>query len=85
MIFADDMDSIGSMLVSEEDKVSLIALGARLKSIRQAKNLSLQQLAIAINKDPQSIHRVEQGQVNPTYIYLLQVCRGLEIDIKELL
>ncbi|MFT3824863.1 MAG: helix-turn-helix transcriptional regulator [Chitinophagaceae bacterium] len=63
----------------------LKALGLRVKALREAKELTLKSLAHAIGKDPQSIHRLEQGGVNPSYLYLLQICEGLEIDISELL
>ena len=35
-------------------------------------------------KDPQSISRVEMGDSNPTYLYLLKIYEELEIDIIEL-
>jgi len=38
-----------------------------------------------IFKDQQSIHKVESGEFNPSYIYLLEICEGLEITISELL
>lgn len=60
-------------------------LGDRLKSIRESKNLSLQDLGYIIDKEPQSISRVENGKINPTYLYLLELCRGLEIEISDLL
>ncbi|MBZ0098098.1 MAG: helix-turn-helix domain-containing protein [Taibaiella sp.] len=46
--------------------------------------MSLQDLGNAIEKDRQSIHSLEKGQFNPSYIYLLKVCKGLEIELDEL-
>lgn len=60
-------------------------LGSRLRSIRESKNMSLQDLGYIIDKEPQSISRVENGKINPTYLYLLELCRGLEIEISDLL
>ena len=60
-------------------------LGEKLKVARQQKNLTLKELAYSIDKDPQSIHRLEMGKINPSYLYLLEICTGLCIDIAELL
>ena len=70
-------------MVNKEDR--LIQLGKRIKEIRISKGLSQAKLGIRILKDQQSIHKVEAGEFNPTYIYLLEICEGLEISIEELL
>ncbi len=69
----------------EEPNSQLILLGQRVKSLRESKNLTLKELAYSIGKEPQSIHRLEVGQINPSYLYLMQISKGLEIDISELL
>ena len=73
------------MSITKTDKKKLKDLGEKLKTIRKSKELTLKQLSYLIDKEPQSIHRVEQGQINPTYLYILKVCEGLEINITELL
>lgn len=70
--------------ISKEDKVALIKLGERVKSIRNEKGLSLEDVAKEIGKDRQSIHKLEKGDFNPSYIYLLQICKGLEIELSDL-
>jgi putative transcriptional regulator len=60
-------------------------LGQRIRELRTAKGLSQAKLGLKIFKDQQSIHKVESGQFNPSYIYLLEICDGLEISIEELL
>jgi transcriptional regulator with XRE-family HTH domain len=60
-------------------------LGQRIRELRLAKNLSQAKLGLKIYKDQQSIHKIESGQFNPSYIYLLEICEGLEISIEELL
>ena len=70
--------------VNKEQKEVLIKLGERVRSIRQSKALTLQEVADRIDKEFRSIQRLEKGGVNPSYIYLLEICKGLEIDIKEL-
>jgi putative transcriptional regulator len=72
------------MPISKKQKILLKELGQKLKKIRQSKGLTLKELGYKIDKDPQSISRVEMGDINPTYLYLLQLCEGLEIEVKEL-
>lgn len=68
------------------DKIDeLQALGKRIRELRIKKGLSQAKLGLLIFKDQQSIHKVECGQFNPTYIYLLEICEGLEISIDVLL
>ena len=60
-------------------------LGQRIKKLRIEKGLSQAKLAVSINKDQQSIFKVESGQFNPSYVYLLELAKGLNITISELL
>ena len=60
-------------------------LGQRIREKRLEKKLSQAKLGLKIYKDQQSIHKLETGQFNPTYLYLLEICEGLEISIDELL
>ena len=59
-------------------------LGLIVKKLREGKGLSQTELAYKIGKDQPSINRLEKGRVNPSIIYLLQICEGLEITIEEL-
>lgn len=68
-----------------EKDILLKDLGNRIREIRKGKGMSQKQLAHKIGKDKQSIQRLEVGNVNPSYIYLLEVCRGLEIELKDVL
>lgn len=63
----------------------LIWLGNKIREKRIEKGLSQAKLGYLINKDQQSIFKIEKGQFNPTYIYMLEICKGLEINIHELL
>lgn len=73
------------MSISKAQRQRLKILGKRVKEIREAKSLTLRDVAHAVGKDPQSVHRVEMGEVNPSYLYLMELCKGLDIDIIELL
>ena len=60
-------------------------LGQTIRIIRLEKKLSQARLATKIYKDQQSIYKVEAGQFNPSYIYLLEICEGLDIKLEELI
>jgi transcriptional regulator with XRE-family HTH domain len=63
-------------------KERLLQLGLIVKKLREEKGLSQTELAYKIGKDQPSINRLEKG--NPSIIYLIQICDGLEISIEEL-
>lgn len=62
----------------------LCEFGRNVKKIRESKGLTQAQLAHKINKDRESISRLERGKINPTYLYLIEISEGLEISISEL-
>jgi putative transcriptional regulator len=68
-----------------DQRTKLKVLGSRLKSIRIAKGLSLLELSYRIDREPQTINRMEMGKVNPTYLTLLIISQGLQVDITLLL
>lgn len=72
------------MALTKTQIKNLTVLGRRLKAIRNQKGLTLKELGYRIDKDPQSISRVEMGDINPTYLYLLAICEGLEISLSDL-
>lgn len=60
-------------------------LGTRIKQLRIARGLSQAKFGLLILKDQQSIHKVESGEFNPSYLYLLEISKGFEITLSELL
>lgn len=68
-----------------DKSIELKLLGQRIRELRIEKKLSQAKLILKIFTDQQSIYKVEAGQFNPSYIYLLEICQGLEISIVELL
>ena len=70
--------------VDKDEKEDLIILGERIKSIRTQKGLSLEQVAQRVSKDRQSVHKLEKGNFNPSYLYLKKICTGLEITLTQL-
>ncbi len=70
--------------LNKQQEKQLKKLAARIREVRESKGLTLQEVAHAIGKDRQSIHRLEKGEFNPSYIYLTEVCKGLGIELSEL-
>ena len=62
----------------------LIRLGLKVRELREEKGLSQTELAYKIGKDQPSINRLEKGKVNPSIMYLLQICEGLEVSLIEM-
>lgn len=67
-----------------EKSVLLKKLGNRITSLRAEKKLSQSDLARLTNKDRQSIHRLEKGQINPSLFYLSEVADALKISVGDL-
>ncbi|TAE37623.1 MAG: XRE family transcriptional regulator [Sphingobacteriales bacterium] len=65
-------------------EVWLKNLGAKIRDTRIAKGLTQAQLAHTINKDQQSVQRLEAGNINPSFYYLVEVAKGLGVNIAEL-
>jgi len=63
----------------------LVLLGEKVKEYRKEKNLTQSQLAHAISKDREAISRLERGIINPSFLHLKEVCKGLGITLSELL
>lgn len=58
-------------------------IGLKIKEIRLSKNLSQTDLAFLLDKDQQSIQRIEKGRVNISIYLLLQICDALEIKMED--
>jgi transcriptional regulator with XRE-family HTH domain len=73
------------MAIKDEEKMALKMLGAHIRSVRIANGFTLKALGYEIDKEPQSISRVEMGKSNPSYLFLQQLSIGLKVNIKALL
>jgi putative transcriptional regulator len=68
-----------------EKEVLLKNLGERIREIREKKGVTQKELAHSIDKDQQSIQRLETGGINPSIFYLYEIANGLEVDVESLL
>ena len=71
--------------MNEKELQLLKQLAEKIKSKRLELNLSQEALADKCGLDRTYISFVERSKRNPSYLSLVKLCDGLEIDIKELL
>jgi len=67
-----------------DKEVLLKKLGERIREIRLEKGISQKQLANSIDKDQQSIQRLEAGNINPSFYYLHEIAVGLNTQLKDI-
>lgn len=72
-------------MIRQSDKGNIKKLGANIKRLREAKNLSLRELSYACDIDNSKISKIEKGQINITFTTILQLAKALEISPSELL
>ena len=66
-------------------EVFLKKLGKNITRLRESANLSQTDLAFKLDKDRQSMNRVEKGRTNPTIYFLTQIAQELNVSLTELL
>lgn len=62
----------------------LTKVGEIVKKQRVTQGYSRTQLAIELNSDEKQIRRIENGEVNPTFITLLKIFHILKMDFDVL-
>lgn len=63
----------------------LTALGNHVRKLRQAKGMTLEELAYECDIELSQVHRIEKGKTNLSLSTLDAIAKGLEIPIGELL
>lgn len=71
--------------VSAKKDKYLFQLGEKIRDLRLQKNLSQFELAVKLNRDQQSIQRVEKGRVNPSIYFLVEIAEALKVEVEEIL
>ncbi|MEL7345361.1 MAG: XRE family transcriptional regulator [Pseudomonadota bacterium] len=61
-----------------------LELGERVRSIRKARNWTLEQAAQAAGLARSTLSKIENGQMSPTYDALKKLATGLEIPVPQL-
>ncbi|SLB99367.1 putative transcriptional regulator [Mycobacteroides abscessus subsp. abscessus] len=70
--------------VPNPDTIDITALAVEIQKQRVTAGLTLDQLAERTGIPRNTIHRYENGKLNPTAKALLRLAIGLEINISEL-
>lgn len=73
------------MMLVEEQAIDAEALGARLRSLREAMNLSLRDLAARSGVSAPMLSQVERGETSPTLAVATRIAHGLELRLSQLL
>ncbi len=60
------------------------AIGKRIKTLRESKNIAQQDLAAACNFEKSNMARLEAGNTNPTIYTLKKIAENLEIELTDL-
>jgi putative transcriptional regulator len=71
-------------MASEQKRKALVALGNRIREVREAKQLTQSALAARMGRHRQTIFRLEWGQINPGYYFLAELSEALDIEITDL-
>ncbi len=61
------------------------AFGNHVKELRLKKDLTQIDVSSRMDKDQQSLQRVESGNVSPSLYYLFELAQGLDVSITELM
>lgn len=72
------------MYFQMKKEVLLKKLGERIRDLRKERGITQVQLAHSIDKDQQSIQRLEAGNVNPSLYYLQQIANGLSVSLEAI-
>lgn len=59
------------------------ALGRAVEELRQEAGLTQEELADRMNTESPTVGKLERGVANPTFVSLLRVARGLDIELSE--
>lgn len=61
-----------------------IALGLRIKELREKKNISQTELGNLCDIERTNMNRIEAGNTNPTSYTLYRIAQKLEVELSEL-
>lgn len=73
------------MGVAATAEIDPVAIGARVKALRESMNLSLRELAIRSGVGAATLSQVERGESSPTLAVAARIADGLELSLSQLL
>lgn len=66
------------------EKINQVALGERLRFLREKKELPLRKVAAALDIDPSTLSKIERGERSATKEMIVVFARVLEVSETEL-
>jgi transcriptional regulator with XRE-family HTH domain len=72
-------------VLAEKKQIILKSFGLHVKNIRIKKTLTQVEVSSRMNKDQQSLQRVESGNVSPSLNYLIELAEALDVIPAELI
>jgi transcriptional regulator with XRE-family HTH domain len=62
-----------------------ILLGRRIRTLRNAKELTQQELGHNADVDYKFVGEIERGNMNPSFKVLMKIAKALDVDVPEIL
>jgi len=59
-------------------------VGLKIRSLREEKNLSIQEFSDIIDIEYNNLIRIEKGRTNPTLGTLYKICQALDVRIIDI-
>ena len=72
-------------MAKNTENAYLLNFGRHLSTLRKDKKLSLRKLAAKCNIEHADIVRYEKGEINMTLLTIIELAKGLEVPVKELM
>lgn len=70
--------------MTTENDEGEIQLAERIKTLRQARKMTLAQVEDRCGVRASTISKIERGTISPSYSTLLRLAKGLEVDLAEM-
>lgn len=72
-------------MASDKQREHLIEFGKHLLALRKKQNLSYRKFAQLCDIDYADVKKYEKGELNMTFLTMVEFAKGLNIELKELL
>lgn len=73
-----------SEVQKSENKLYLINLGAKIRTLRERRNMTMTKMATELKTKYAQVWRIEQGEVNSTVLILRDVAKILKVKLSHL-
>jgi transcriptional regulator with XRE-family HTH domain len=72
-------------LIENKKNQVAITVGNRVRSIRKAKGLTIEQLAFEIGVEYTQLSRIERGRINTSVFQLFLISKALKVNFSEII